>query len=277
MDFRAVNSVTEIVTGDVRSLAGSPSLRHVVLPAGKVIRMSADDLVAAFYLFRLPAEWSRLMCFASKVAWRCLGIDRDGAVYVGATVLPMGWSSAVGILQHAHRRLALRSPMAGGGGLLGPTEIRRDSIFPDLELEEVMWSLYIDDVNIMEVMDGKIAKEMEGKSSEEQERLRLAYQHWGIPIRKEKALIRASKAEKLGAVVDGDRGDLRCSTKRALDSLSLGFWLLRQTQVPRKALQVFLGREVHSLQFRRPLFGIFDCQVGGGSAPGRHESGPEGD
>ena len=62
----------------------------------------------------------------------------------------------------------------------------------------------------MEVMDGKIAKEMEGKSSEEQERLRLAYQHWGIPISKEKALIRASKAEKLGAVVDGDRGDLRC-------------------------------------------------------------------
>ena len=268
MDFRAVNSVTEIVAGDVRSLAGAPSLQHVVLPAGKVIRMSADDLVAAFYLFRLPAEWSRLMCFASKVAWRCLGIDRDGAVYVGATVLPMGWSSAVGILQHAHRRLALRSPLAGGGGLLGPTEIRRDSIFPDLELEEVMWSLYIDDVNIMEVMDAKIAKEMEGKSSEEQERLRLAYQHWGIPISKEKALIRASKAEKLGAVVDGDRGDLRCSTKRALDSLSLGFWLLRQPQVPRKALQVFLGREVHSLQFRRPLFGIFDYlwkEVGDGA------------
>ena len=74
-------------------------------------------------------------------------------------------------------------------------------------------------------------------------------------------------------------------------SRAFGCW--GQPQVPRKALQVFLGREVHSLQFRRPLFGIFGlpleggrwwgahawagCQVGGGSAPGRHESGPEGD
>ena len=38
--------------------------------------------------------------------------------------------------------------------------------------------------------------------------------------------------------------------------------------MPRKALQVFLGREVHSLQFRRPLFGIFDYlwkEVGDGA------------
>eukprot|EP00438_Fugacium_kawagutii_P006902 Skav221026 [mRNA] locus=scaffold576:100629:103533:- [translate_table: standard] len=46
--------------------------------------------------------------------------------------------------------------------------------------------------------------------------------------------------------------------KRALDTMGLVFWMLRQDQVPRKALQVFLGREVHTLQFRRPLFGVFD-------------------
>ena len=131
MDFRAINSVTEVITGDVRSLAGAPSLQHIVLPEGKVIRMSADDLVAAFYLFRLPSDWSRMMCFSMKVGWRCLGVDRDGTVHVGATVLPMGWASAVGILQHAHRRLALRNPLSGGGGLLGGLEIKRDAEFPD--------------------------------------------------------------------------------------------------------------------------------------------------
>ena len=56
---------------------------------------------------------------------------------------------------------------------------------------------------------------------------------WGVPMRirelpysKEKSLQRARRAEKLGAVVDGDSGTLTGSTKRALDSLSLVFWLL---------------------------------------------------
>ena len=73
---------------------------------------------------------------------------------------------------------------------------------------------------------------------------------------KEKALVRNEAAEKLGAVVDGEKGVLKGSTKRALENLSLGFWLLRQERVPRKALQVFLGKEVHTMQFRRPLFSL---------------------
>ena len=65
--------------------------------------MSADDLVSAL-----------VSAFYSLV-------ERDGDAYIEATVLPMGWSSAVGV----HRRLALRSPFSGGGGLLGKCEIRQ--------------------------------------------------------------------------------------------------------------------------------------------------------
>jgi len=197
------------------------------------------------------------MTFATKVPWKILGIEKEGAVHIGAKVLPMGWASAVGVLQHAHRRLALRSPLAGPG-LLGKCEIRRDAVFPDLEKEGSLWSLYLDDANLMEVMSRRVAAELEGLPSEEQQRLRRAYQHWGIPISLDKAVVRAPSAEKLGAVIDGEGGVLKTSTKRALESLSLGFWLMRQDEVPRKALQVFLGREVHTLQFRRPLFGILD-------------------
>ncbi len=32
-------------------------------------------------------------------------------------VLPMGWTSAVGIMQAAHRQIALRAPQFGGAGL----------------------------------------------------------------------------------------------------------------------------------------------------------------
>ena len=258
MDFRATNAVTKILAGDVRTLSGSPALQHVVLPQGRVLRLSADDLVSAFYLFALPAEWSRLMCFSGKVSWRALGYEKEGSVHVGATVLPMGWASAVGVLQHAHRNLALRNPLSGGAGLLGRCEIRRDSLFPDLEVEDRLWSLYLDDTNLLEVLEEKVAKDMEGKTSAEQDQQREAYQHWGIPVCPNKSLVRAAKGEKLGAVLDGDRGILKGATRRALDSISLGMWILRQEFVPRKSLQVLLGREVHTMQFRRPIFGVFD-------------------
>ena len=258
MDFRCTNAATRILTGDVKTLSGAAAIQHVVLPEGKVIRLSADDLVAAFYLFALPEEWSRMMVFEGKVKWTTLGQDRPGSVHVGAAVLPMGWASAVGVLQHAHRRLALRNPLSGGAGLLPACEIRRDAIFPELGLEEQAWSLYLDDTNLLEVMEKKVASVLSQVPSDEQERLRKAYQHWGIPVSKDKSLVRAEKGEKLGAVLDGTKGLLKGATRRALETTSLGFWILSQDEVPRKALQVFVGREVHTMQFRRTLFGVFD-------------------
>eukprot|EP00435_Cladocopium_sp_Y103_P035992 s493_g9.t1 len=215
MDFRCTNTATRILTGDVGTLSGAAALQHVVLPEGQVLRVSADDLVAAFYLFGLPKEWSRLM-------------------------------------------LALRSPLRGGAGLIPALEVRRDAIFPDLGLAESLWSLYLDDTSLLELMEKKVAESLQDKPSEEQLRLRKAYEHWGIPVSEGKALVRATTGEKLGAVLDGDKGLLKGATRRALETLSLGFWLMRQELVPRKALQVFLGREVHTMQFRRPLFGTFD-------------------
>ena len=227
MDFRACNAVTRIIEGDVRTLAAAPALQHVVMPSGSVLRLSAEDLVAAFYLFSLPEEWSQLMCFEKKVSWKALGRDQPGYTWIGACVLPMGWSSAVGVMRHAHRRLALRSPFQGGAGLLPEMEIRKGMVFPALEVEgSAVWSLYLDDTNILELIDRKVAESLEGKPSEEQTRLRAAYTHWGIPYSAEKAAIRAKESEKLGAIIDGERGLLRASTKRGIDSIAMGAWMI---------------------------------------------------
>ena len=103
-----------------------------------------------------------------------------------------------------------------------------------------------------------MADELRGKPSKEQERLRAAYSHWGIPYSPEKALVRSEQAEKLGAVIDGEKGLLRAATRRAVESLALGAWLMRLEFPSRKSLQVYAGKEVHTLQFRRPLFSVFD-------------------
>ena len=229
MDFRGVNSVMKIIEGDVRTLTGAPALQHVVMPKGSLLRISADDLVSAFYLFALPKDWSQLMAFDMPVQWKDLGFSREGSTRIGACVLPMGWSSAVGLMQHAHRRLALRSPLSGGAGLLPGLEIRKDEVFPALEVDGgAAWSLYLDDMTIIELLEEKAAKSVEGLPTAEQLRLR--------------------------AVLDGEKGLLRCSKKRSMDSLSLSASLMRREYPSKKAVQVYAGKEVHGLQFRRPLF-----------------------
>ena len=259
MDFRPANAVTRVIEGDVKTLAGSPMFQHIVLPEKQVLRMSAEDLVSAFYLFGLPEPWTQLMSFQKPTSWKALGFDKEGHTLVGACVLPMGWASAVGVLQHAHRRLALASPLCGGAGLPKEMEIRKDAVFPDIGSDEgAAWSLYIDDTTLMEMMEASVAKSVEGKPSQEQERLRKAYAHWGIPFSKEKALERSAMAEKLGAVLDGEKGQLRAATRRALENLSLSSWIMEKEMVAKKGLQVWAGKEVHTLQFRRPLFSVLD-------------------
>ena len=68
MDFRGTNAATRVLDRDVRTLTGAPALQHVVLPAGKVVRMSAHDLASAFNLFALPPGWPEMMTFAEKVS-----------------------------------------------------------------------------------------------------------------------------------------------------------------------------------------------------------------
>ena len=111
-----------------------------------------------------------------------------------------------------------------GAGLLKGLEIKRGAEFPNWN-GGAAWSLYLDDTSILEVLSERVAKELEGKSPEEQDRLRRAYTHWGIPYSVDKALTRARSAEKLGAVIDGDAGQLRGSTRRAVEGISLGVQL----------------------------------------------------
>ena len=54
------------------------------------------------------------------------------------------------------------------------------------------------------------------------------------------------------------KGQLRAASRRAIENLSLACWILQRERPSKKALQVWAGKEVHTLQFRRPLFSVLD-------------------
>lgn len=253
MDLRATNYFMTQIPGDTKTLTGAASFQRIVVQEHEELLVSGEDLTAAFYLFRLPPAWAEYMVLEKKVCLRDLGHDSDECRYVGITVLPMGWSSAVGLMQAAHRRIALRSVSCGGAGLSGLAEISRDMDFPSLE-DEPGWSIYLDDTTIIEKVEQAVAEELEGKLPEEQARLRGAYAWWGIPTNAGKAMQRVKEADRLGALLDGGRGVLRTRTQRSLDLIGLGTFVRGMSSTSIKALQVWAGKAVHILQFRRCLF-----------------------
>eukprot|EP00438_Fugacium_kawagutii_P028380 Skav207224 [mRNA] locus=scaffold1717:49410:52959:+ [translate_table: standard] len=257
MDLRATNAVMRVIAGDISTLAGASAFTNIVLEEGKLITLSGDDLCSSFYLFRLPDAWKPFMAFERKVSWRVLGVDRDGDTHVSACVLPMGFASSVGLMQHVHRRLALWEPDAGGG-LPPEQELRKDRQWPSLGDETPVWCLYLDDSTFLRKMELKVAESLLGLPSREQENMRRAYQFWGIPFNTQKAISECEEAERLGAFVDGRRGRVGVTVRRLLECMSLGIFILGQGQVGQKMLQVFCGKEVHTLQFRRPLFSVYD-------------------
>ena len=257
MDLRSTNYFMKQIQGDTGLLTGAASFQRIVVEDNHDLLVSGEDLTSAFYLFRLPEVWAEYMVIEKEISFKDLGIEKEGTTRLGVTVLPMGWSSAVGLMQAAHRQIALRSKALGGAGLHELAEISRVAEFPDLS-EMQAWNIYLDDTTIIEQVERCVASELEGKPAEEQKHLREAYAWWGIPVNAEKALQRVKEAERLGALIDGQNGVLRTKARRSLDLFGLGSWIHSLKRVPRKALQVYAGKAVHILQFRRCLFSIMD-------------------
>eukprot|EP00438_Fugacium_kawagutii_P030064 Skav225587 [mRNA] locus=scaffold901:108728:113061:+ [translate_table: standard] len=230
MDLRGSNSVLRIIGGDIATLAGASAFTNIVLEDGKLITISGDDLCSSFYLFRLPDAWRPFLSFERSVSWRALGVDRDGDTYMAPVVLPMGFASSV----------------------------RKDRQWPHLGDATPVWALYLDDTTFIRKLALEVAETLLGRPAPEQENMRRAYQYWGIPYNGKKAVEECEQAERLGSFLDGRRGRVGVTVKRLLENMSLGIWLLGQGQTTQKALQVFCGKEVHTLQFRRPLFSVFD-------------------
>ena len=121
------------------------------------------------------------------------------------------------------------------------------------------WNLYVDDLTILEVVSEKwLDHHKEGGLGESQLKssMEAAYRELGVPYSREKASSRELRCEKLGALLDGKRGRLGITTARSLDFISLCIFIMGEERVPTKWRQIFLGKFVHLVQFRRPIFSM---------------------
>ena len=106
MNLVPINSVMEPIAGCVRHLPSITSWLGITTEIDDHIAWFQSDLSSAFYLFRLPAQWTKFLAFNVKVAGNLLGLTDNRTYVMACRVIPMGWISSVALMQEVAERVA---------------------------------------------------------------------------------------------------------------------------------------------------------------------------
>ena len=251
MNLIPSNATMIQLEGCVRDLPGITQYLSLTLGDGETIEMFQSDMVAAFYLFRLPQSWQKYLCFNIRVDGKAVGRPQGKSFYLACAVLPMGWTSAVSVMQEVSHELLLRA------GLESERQVRRTRPIPPWLLETFeegkkkgmyWWHVYLDNFFAGERV--KLGDTSMGGTRLHDEAER-SWQEAGVVSSSKKRASNLEVADELGARLDGRTGMIGVSGERLVKLLQTTSVVISEFKVDRKWLQVICGRWIHVLQFRR--------------------------
>ena len=247
MNLKPINRALRIIQGDIGELPCAAAWLQLSLEESDHVKVSQADMSSAFYLFRLPSAWHRYLCFNSRFQGSQIG-KGAGTWVPCCLVLPMGWSSSVGLMQMASREL-LRRTMDSSAA-----ELRRQAVVPAWFVDVLarskgkqFWQVYLDNF-----MASEITPSAEGDQS--QQLHAQAVEAWdaaGVLCAADKHVMGATDAVELGVNINGDEGLIGGSPQRFHKLLCVTMILLQQRLPKVKWVQMVLGRWIFVLQYRR--------------------------
>ena len=106
-----------------------------------------------------------------------------GYIWIGLRVVPMGWLSAVGVVQYLHRRLCLL-PRPWGAALDPKIELRRN-VGPPVDASgrhSRWWQLYVDNFDAGNATTFELMDEKKREIGKWQKHYEEAAAFWGVPL-----------------------------------------------------------------------------------------------
>ena len=256
MNLIPINRAMDIVLGDISELPTASVWQQLVLSEGDSLTVSQADMASAFYLFRLPPGWEKYLCFNYRRRAEDVGEPGQGWVYPSCTVLPMGWSSSVGLMQMASRELLRRAHLPPG------QELRKRSLVPTwfLDLARQVpkggswWQVYLDNF-----MAAEVARADQPAQQNDVNMHSAAVASWdqhGVLCSHDKHVYGSHEAIELGVQLQGNEGLIGASGNRIMGAILGTVALLGERMTRAKHVQIILGRWVFILQFRRPAMAV---------------------
>ena len=274
------NKQQTAIKGDIEQMPVGGEWLHIALETDEIVLWSSDDIQGCFHVFSLPPSWRRWMILSKPIRVATPGISRVSTsednlchpcaasgtmghgqfreVWLALAVIPMGWLSAVGVIQHLHRNIISRARHVHGG--LDPNaELVRGLPIPvTFECStRWWWKVYVDNFDDGEIFSHSVAAEVVHTESLSQAVYRVALNNMGVPRAPEKGVSRDTIGITMGSMIDGIDGRAAPSLRKMLDHISLTSWVLAQSRVCRLWLQA-AGRWVFDFQHRRPCFAALD-------------------
>lgn len=193
----------------------------------------------------------RYLCFNVSVKGSEIGKVPTKEFFLSCKVLPMGWTSAVAVMQEISQSMLLCY------GLPKELQVKRTRGLPlwlcnvlrDAgDTSKAWWHIYLDNFFAGEKSQG-------GNSGKEVDNLHsLAEQAWaeiGVISSEKKRVSGVETVDELGARFNGSEQYLGASGERLIKILQTTALVLSKINVPKKWLQVISGRWIHVMQFRR--------------------------
>ena len=254
MNLIPANSILSIISGDIGALPSPVSWIPLVIDEGTEIFMSQADMSSAFYLFGIPQGWQKYMCFNYSTDGADIGMEAGIQFRPACIVLPMGWSSSVGVMQQISRQVLLRK------GLSPTLELRKGKPLPPwfaqamrgASTETAWWQVYLDNF-----MSAELEKQgASGLNTRLQRAAVDAWQSTGILTADDKQVLNSPEVIELGVRLDGPQGLLGAAPERILKTMWASVHFLLKPRWEKKLAQIILGRWIFILQFRRAAMGV---------------------
>ena len=258
MNLIPSNAVMKQAKGATAGLPSVTQYLSMVLDHDEQVALFQSDMSSAFYLFAIPEAWSPFLCFNLQVDGSEIGAEPGAKFYLACSVIPMGWSSAVSIMQEIADRLTTI------GRLPETHKVRRDAPVPPWMVDmfkvcgdkgDSWFHVYLDNFCSM----GKYGKESGGvEAMNFHKRIEDSWSSSGVLSSANKRVVGADRATELGAELDGIEGTLGPSSERLIKLIQSTLSVIRKPQLNHKWVQVLAGRWIHILAFRRPGMVVFN-------------------
>ena len=242
--FVPLNEVSVKISGDEGTLPYVGQVLLLNVPREDEVIVDSEDLQSAFNLFEMPPGWRGLFCYEKRVPGSCLGLDHDEPTYVALRTVPMGWLSAVGIVQAAIRHLAFKE-----AGLPIEQEIQKHQPLPEGD----RFLLYLDSVDQLRVVSKAMSSVIMGESSAEHKKLEEACEKFGLPRNSSKRLAGAMRGSLQGGELLSKEGVFMLEASKMQMNVSMCLTLASLGKWGRKEVSGVVGRLVFAGAFRRPL------------------------
>ncbi|CAK9117514.1 unnamed protein product, partial [Durusdinium trenchii] len=175
MNLIPSNSLHKVIQASVHRLPSISQWTSIFLGPNEHLEISQADITSAFYLFELPEVWQTRLAFNLDLKGKELGegFDADGTYTLCARVLPMGWSSAVGIMEEAAEQL-LRDVGLPDAHCINRVKLLPEGFVKKMREDEVgstpFWHIYLDNFASGQRMQREVAQSAGGELHLEAER-----------------------------------------------------------------------------------------------------------